>query len=496
MNRDGVPIEGPGRHRGLIRAAGLTVAAAAATAGIVCAAGADRQAWGVATAPFGWTRLVVIHAVSTLMLAWSLASIAATWQRGVAARRYARRWVLVGLMAIGLSVVAGSGLARLVDAFRSGYLARLSLRIVWCTALELPWCLATWAVIGPRCKGTPSKRRDRPGRRGGKEGARWSFSSAVNGPSLFSTPSGLALAIVTAVGVPLSFLAVFLEQETELARATWQRAELVATRRIVRRLVDVGSTASLGERPAPPGSPVRVRIVTPPRALAELDEAIALIGQRIEQGDLAADRLPRNRPGSIPRPANTARRHGSSGPAQRSARERIAEAQYYLALEQTPRARAVLEPIADHDPAAALLLARIAKRSGAIDRCRQWSEQALELARQSKPASASAADALGAIQLQAYEMLAVCAGEEADFERAERILLEAEQRLPRYRAVIHHRLGKHYAFIGDLHRAFAHDRQAAELDPDTYPPPESLLRRILSTGAPVGLARPKSSRYQ
>jgi len=304
------------------------------------------------------------------------------------------------------------------------------------------------------------------------------------------------LAIVTAVGVPLSFLAVFLEQQTELARTTWQRGELVATRRIVQRLVDVGSTASLGERPASPASPGRVWIVTPPRALAELDAAIALIGQRIERQNLSADRVPRDRPGAIPRPGNTTGRRGVPRDAQRLARERIAGAQYYLALEQTPRARAVLEPIADRDPAAALLLARIAKRSGAIDRCRQLSEQALELAQPLKPADAAAAKALEAIQLQAYEMLAICAGEKADFERAERILLEAEQRLPRYRAVIHHRLGKHYAFIGDLHRALAHDRRAAELDPDTYPPPESLLRRILSTGAPVGPARPKSSRYQ
>ncbi len=41
-----------------------------------------------------------------------------------------------------------------------------------------------------------------------------------------------------------------------------------------------------------------------------------------------------------------------------------------------------------------------------------------------------------------------------------------------------------------------HQQQAAQLDPDRYSSPDSLLRKMLSAGSPVGLARPKSSRYQ
>ena len=166
-------------------------------------------------------------------------------------------------------------------------------------------------------------------------------------------------------------------------------------------------------------------------------------------------------------------------------------AQGYLALDRPADAAATLAPLAERSPRAALVLAQINRRQRQFDAARRWAEKVLAIIG-SAPATAEDQE----IALQAYDLLAILAGERGDYATAERYLLEALEQLPARRAEIHFRLGKHYEIAGDFPRALDHLRTAAESAPQRYEQPEGLLTKMLSTGAPVGLARPKSSRYR
>jgi tetratricopeptide (TPR) repeat protein len=170
---------------------------------------------------------------------------------------------------------------------------------------------------------------------------------------------------------------------------------------------------------------------------------------------------------------------------------RLPLAQAYLALDRPTEAAAILAPLAERSPRAALILAQIDWRQGRFDAARHRAETVVAMT--GRP-TASAADQQ--IALQAYDLLAILAGEQGHYATAARELHEALGRLPLQRAAIHYRLGKHYEITGDFPRALDHLRQAAAADPENYGLPEGLLTKMLSTGAPVGLARPKSSRYR
>ena len=420
---------------------GPVLAAAVSIGALLLAAGPDRRVLGLAPAPFGWNRLIVIHALATLMASWYLARLL---QERIAppgkprGRTFA--WALLGLVVAGLTVVAGGLPERILDSLEAGYETRFLVRVVWCAVLQMPWCLAALAAqpagAKPRC--------------------------------LFSPPHGLLLAGVTAVGIPASFLAVFVEQQTEMAIQAWRQERFAEARRYVQRLVDVGSRSSLGQRPGPSGRPGAVQVVTPRRALADLQNAVQFVQQQI----------------------------GQTAAAEPTDRLRLARAHGYLALDKVSAAIAELEPVAARDPTAALTLAQIYARQGRTTASATWARKALELARAVKPAEAAAAKANREVQFRALKMLAVAAGEQADFKQAEAYLLEALDQFPEHQAEIHDRLGKHYEYIGELRRALAHQQRAAELAPDKYPRPEGMVAKMISTGAPVGLARPKSSRYK
>lgn len=421
--------------------AGLILAAAVSTIALVFAVSPDRRALGVATAPFGWNRVIVIHALSALFLSWYLARTLATWQPALVVRWKAFVWAALGLAGAALTVLLGAGLQPALDGPGGSYTARLLYRVVWCAVLQLPWCMVGLAAA------------DRPDGR-----LRPIFSSA----------SLLALALVTALGVPISYLSVFLEQQTLRAQAEWQQEKLLDAHRQIQRLFDVGSTVSLGERPlADAASQTSVK-VTPPMARSDLQQLLAVVEQRV----------------------------GQFSSATLSDDNRLQLVRCHLALGQLAEASATLAPLAPQRPSAALLMAQISETRNRFDESRIWAEETLKLARQAAPASPEERRANDEIQMQAYDILAVLAGKEGDFQTAERYLLEALERLPARTADIHDRLGKHYEFVGEFPRALEHQRKAAEGDPANYPKPEGLVTKMLSTGAPVGLARPKSSRYQ
>jgi tetratricopeptide (TPR) repeat protein len=416
--------------------AGLTLAAVVSIAALSLAAGPERRTAGLAPVPFGWYRVIVVHAVANLFLSWYVARMLTLWRPALAVRWKAVVWMVVGLAVGGMTVIAGGALQGFFEAFGADYLVRLLQRIVWCTVLQVPWCMAGAAAGG----GAPGGRR-------------------------YAIPAGhlLGLAVMTTVGVPVSYLAIFLEQQTLQAHQQWQQGQLVQAERLVQRLCDVGSSISLGTRPAS-GDATRPPVdVTPPMALADLKGMIALMTEQV--GALAA--------------------------TGNSESNRLQLALGYLALDRPADAAATLAPLAERSPRAALVLAQINRQRRQFDATRRWAEKVLAIVGP-PPTSEEDQD----IALQAYDLLAILAGEKGDYATAERYLLEALKRLPARRADIDFRLGKHYEIAGDFPRALDHLRTAAESDPQRYEQPEGLLTKMLSTGAPVGLARPKSSRYR
>ena len=416
----------------------VAVSAVVSTAALVAAAGADRRSLGLVTSPFGWNRIIVIHTLFTLVLSWWFARVLAQLIPELIERWMTVVWGGVGVGIALLTFLAGVAVDSFLESTQSGYTARLVCRIVWCLALQVPWYMMARSAT--------------PGR---------------SQPPAFSTANLFGFSLLTAVGVPVSFLAVFLDQQTAYARDHWQKVELLKARLMVQRLVDVGSTVSLGKRGLGNNSSVLVE-VTPDAALRELQNNLVFMQEQITQ--LKA--LPRS-PELV-----------------------LQLARCYLSVGRADDTEAMLKPLAETDPSAAIELAGLYKGMERNDESRRWAEKALRVAQQAKPTSEDETALNENIQMQAYEMLTVSAGEAAEFDQAEQYLLEALDRLPSRRAEIHDRLGTHFEFIGELSKASEHQREAARLDPDRFSEPDSLVEKMLSSGAPVGLARPQSSRYK
>jgi tetratricopeptide (TPR) repeat protein len=415
------------------------LAAVVSTGALAAAAGSDRRSLGLATSPFGWNRLIVIHTLSTLMISLGVARLLGQLIADLRERWFALVWVLVGVAVAWMTGLAGVVVEALLDSSQAGYGVRLACRTVWCVVLQVPWCMA----------GIAAMKKPRP-------------------PALFPLGHLMALGALSAVGIPASFTAVFLEQQTQSALAKWQQDQLYEARLLVQRLNDVGSTLGLGQRPQGTGAASLAQQVTPQAALRDLQNALVFRANQIDT--LKA--------------------------TNRGENESMQLARFYLSLDQTDKAEATLRPLANAHALAAIQLAGICRETDRPEESRKWAEKALQLAQKAEPAGQDEVALNENIQMQAYDLLAVFAGEASDFVAAEKYLREAWERLPARRADIHHRLGKHYEFIGELAKAVKHQQEAARLEPNRYPPPSSVVRKMLSTGAPVGLARPKSSRYK
>ncbi len=384
--------------------------------------------------------MVLIHVFSALILSFGLARLLGRWRPRWIQPNRRWLWIMVGLLVAGATVLIGRVVEAFVETVEAGYAARMATRVLWCVALQLPWCLLAQSPAA---------------------------TSSSNSPQ-FSTLGLLSLGFVTAVGVPVSFLAVFLEQQTGYAREYWEQQHVREAQRLVQRLCDIGSPHAFGERTVVDSGYQRTIPVDPRRARLDLNRAVEYLRGRVEQL--------------------------KSGPANDTTQMELAET--YESLGEDENAEQVLRSLAERSPIAALKIAEIHLRQKRPESSRSWAEKALQLAQAAPSSDDQQRASLESIQLRAYDMLAVFAGEKADFEQAEGYLQEALERLPMHAAHIHDRLAKHYEFIGELKQARDHQQQAADLDPDRYLPPEPLVRKMLSTGAPVGLARPKSSRYQ
>jgi hypothetical protein len=120
---------------------------------------------GEVGAPFVWTRLLVVHLLTTLPLALLLAGALA---RGRRINPWL--WAIVGAGLAGLAVATigppedplgsrrsggESGLQALRDNPRQstsqplGFETKALARVGWCLGLQLPWCLLGWGLAAP-----------------------------------------------------------------------------------------------------------------------------------------------------------------------------------------------------------------------------------------------------------------------------------------------------------------------------------------------------------
>ena len=418
---------------------GLILALVVSTASLVLAAGSERQTLGVATSPFGWNRVIVIYALSTLILSWWMARRLTSVRATPSQSRTKVVWCIVGIGISGLTVLTGPAAGYVLDEFQAGPMLRGAGRILWCVVLQVPWLMFATAVM-----------------------------QTLERRPLFSTGNLLMLGLMTAIGVPVSFLAVFLDEQTHQAHRYWHEMKIVKARRIVQRLYDVGSTRPLGERESDGGSSAK-RVVTPREALADLEAGARFFEENV--------RL-------------------RSAPRDLTDQEVLELGSCYVALDKLDEAVAALEPVSKRDPWAALRLAELYRLMDRKQACQTSAEQALQLAQRLRPDDATEIRENENLQFAAYEMLVALAGERADYALAEGLLREALERLPSRRADVDGRLAKHFEFMGDFSQAAEHQARAASGNPEQYAPPDALWRNVLSHGAPVGLARPKSSRYK
>lgn len=402
---------------------------------LIASAGSNRRSEGLATSPFGWNRLIVIHAACVLPLSWCVARAITERQSTTGGRGTIVAWGMAGILVALVSLVAGTVPGRLLNSPESHTVSRFIVRLIWPLALQVPWLVLGQYLV-----------RD------------------SRQPAYFSLRNLAWFAVMTAVGVPLSFQIVFTEQQTTLAKNAWQQGKIADARQAAQRLVDLGSRVSFGERPSGVQANRTVQ-VTPYQALDDLSRAFAYVEREIERLE---------------------NQHLAEA-------ERIQLADLQLALNRPRDAEATLSSTAPITAQVAVKLAQLCQLEGRVDEGRQWAKEALRLVSKVESGAAEGSDR---VQLAAYDLLVVWSGEESKFDDAEQYLHEALSRLPQQQAAIHHRLGNHYEFIGDLARAREHQLLATQLAPEQFSPPDPIWLKVLSTGAPVGLARPKSSRYR
>ncbi len=429
--------------------AGPALAALVSITALWMAAGIERQAIGLAVSPFALHRMIVVHALATLPLSWTLARALLTIAPVLKSRWMMFLWVAVGVLIVCATVGGGGFVEHGLNSGRSGYAVRLLVRVLWCLLLQTPCYLAAQAAAG----------------------------AARKQPNSFALGHLLLIAGVVAVAVPVSYVEVLLDRQTAEAMTLWREFRILKAQRAVQRLYDLGSTRSFGATQKL-GTANSARESTgdevrPALAWVQLQSTVEYLEGEVQ-------RL----------------RAGEPTEAQR-----ISLAQYLVALDRTEEAKEVLAPLAGHDPTAAIRLAKIFQAEGDTAAAEGRLQTALKLAQAAlKLAQAARADQLTEenirIQAQAYDLLARSAGERADYGAAEQYCLEAIERLPSCRADFHYRLGRHYEFVGRPFRAVEHLQLAAELDPQQYDPPQSPAVKFFSSGTPIGLFRPASSRYK
>jgi tetratricopeptide (TPR) repeat protein len=421
--------------------AGAAVAISAAALMLPTLLAPDRQPGDPALSPFAYYRVIVMHALTTVLLSWMIA------EPFVPAERSARWWTLwtfAGIGVAGLTITLGRGVGAQLDATQvfyspgAVYIVRMIVRILWCLALQLPWCVLARALAEPPTKPQTSR-------------------------SIVQTA---VFPLVVALLVPIGYLNVLIVQQTIIINQAWERENLVKARGAVVRLCNLGSYASLGTVTT---SRAENEEIFPRSALAELDQQIAVLRQ-----DVAYFR-------SVPLTDEM----------------RCNFAKRLAVLNELEEAEEVIKPVARHNQRAAFILADVYREAQQWRRSNEWYRRSIELLRAAEADGTVAPERSEEIQRSAYDSLAANYLKLKQYDRTEEVYFEAIERLPAAEAHFHYRLSEHYASSGRASLAEKHLQKARNLltarglDPDQWcPKPVGTTLRLLTTGSPVGIFAP------
>jgi len=415
---------------------GPIVAVAVSIAVLFLAGGLLGGSTDVAISPFGYHRVIVVHALTSLLLSWSIAGLLVPSQRsfGVTAA-----WLAGGSGVLLLTIAFGRQVGIELDHAEIGYLGRMPVRVLWCVALQLPWCVFARSIERPTSTQKPTPTR--------------TVGSIVN---------RFALALVVALVIPYGYINTLTQKQTEIAKSLWQKERMVKALPVVRRLCAIGSPRSFGVSRTPDG---RRQTVSARSASETLRQAIDYYSEEV--------------------------RLLQSGPLDDPQRIRLAER--LSSLGRLDEAQAALQPIASRHVVAAVIMAQTYQEQFQLSEGSRWYETAIRLARSTTPANPTEAAMLVEIQKRAYNALAGNARELRQFERAVGYYNEAIDRLPSHRAYFHYQLGRYYKEVGAPVRSAEHLGKAHELSPNEYGRADSVLVGVLSTGTPVGIFAPSAS---
>jgi hypothetical protein len=415
--------------RSLGNLVGLALAVVVPGLALAAAAGPEHRSLGLAVAPFGWPRLLVVHLLATLPLSLLAA------KKGSGAffaphddappdtadaekaphpfLAWAGIWAALGAGLAWATVAAGAAVGEGLDREQADFSVRLAVRVLWCLGLQLPWCLLGQCLSVRAWPGGPRR----------AEGV---------------------LALLLAVAPPAVYAIGLIEAQTKKAGELLQGLRLTRARAIVAGLCDLGSAAALAGTP-------------PPVLRREIVQAIRASTAALEH--------------PLPEPA--------------SAEARVERARLLAVLDRLDEAARLLEPLADTDPAAALL------RAAVLQDQRRWEEssrcyrRALVLLQEAPPSDPAAL----AGRVKAYDGLAFNARGRKAYREAEVAYHEALERLPAARAHFHFQLGRHHQLGGRPGPALHHLRTAARLDPGRFAEPARPLLDELTMHTPGCLLR-------
>ena len=354
---------------------------------------------GKTVAPFGWSAVIVVCALATLPLA-----VVAARGACVLWPVLRHRWAVVLLVPLGLllgwlTLQYGGSLGPRLRQQEVGGLLRMAIRIFWPLALQLPW-----ALLALQRGGEGSEPRELKPRR-----------------ALGLSTAAVAIAVV----LPNIYLDDVVRRRIDEVNATLRQGRLAEAVASLEPICQVGASQALV-------------FVVEGRSLARPIEARRYWEEQIDELVAQVARL----------------RREESTPA---ARYTIALAQ--RALGDVAGARRELSDLAEHDAAAALLLAQTyydeQDWSGAERRYRR----AAQLAEDHEQPS----------QLRiAYDALAAVAGQQRRFHEAEAVYLRAIEQLPDEEAHFRFELGRHYKNVGRPLEARRQWESAARLDPAQF----------------------------
>ena len=432
---------------------GALVAASASIGVLAYSADGWRADEGIAASPFGWYRVMVVHALAALPLAWAIADTAAMRVPLLGQRRLVGVWIVLGVAAGLAGLAAGPFVGEALDTVGAGFVPRLVLRTCWCVALQVAWFLAARGLGS-----TSSESIRRP-------------AAQLN---LF------ALSLVVALAMPASYLDKLIDEQTKIATRHWGEDHFLRAWKITVRLCDLGSARGLGDSQGGDSQ-------------GGDSQGGDSQGADSQGAGMAAPRVARRR---LLKNVETARREiDRLEGLDRDDRQRRLLAGLLAAVDRLEEAKAEIEPLAGRKAEAALTLARFLQEQ------RHWRQSnrhllaAIDLARADRSKDAAVLEENAKIQRRAYDALVFNERHRNRGATADRFYFEAIERLPDDAAYFHYGLGRHYELEGRPRLAVEHFEKAHALD-RTYERPAGVLTRILSNNTPVGLFSPSASSHK